>query len=71
LIVAGTNDTITPASAARQASRRIPNCEFHLVEGNHFELHLPDEPAFASSIAVQLAFLDRHVGVTETTGRSA
>ena len=63
LIVAGTRDTITPASAARRASRRIPYCEFQRGEGNHFELHLHDEPAFASSIAAQVAFLNRHVGV--------
>ncbi|HBD31968.1 MAG TPA: alpha/beta hydrolase, partial [Cupriavidus sp.] len=60
---AGPRDTIPPASAARRASRRIPYCEFHLVECNHFELHLHDEPAFASSIAAQVAFLNRHVGV--------
>ena len=72
LIVAGTNDTITPASAARRASRCIPNGEFHLVEGNHFELHLHDERAFASSIAAQLAFLNRHIGVVpRATGQSS
>ncbi|WP_321931247.1 alpha/beta hydrolase [Paraburkholderia guartelaensis] len=62
LIVAGRKDTITPARAAQRAAKRMRDCEFHLVDGNHFELHLPGEPAFATSLAIQLAFLRRHVG---------
>jgi pimeloyl-ACP methyl ester carboxylesterase len=62
LIVAGRDDTITPASAAKRAAGRMKNCTFHLVEGNHFQLHLPDEEAFATSLAIQLDFLRRHLG---------
>jgi hypothetical protein len=40
---------------------RIPNCEFHLLDGNHFELHLASEAVCLQSIALQLAFLRRHV----------
>jgi pimeloyl-ACP methyl ester carboxylesterase len=63
LIVAGRADTITPAKAAQRAAKRMPNCEFHLIEGNHFELHLQDEPAFVENIALQLAFLGREIGI--------
>jgi pimeloyl-ACP methyl ester carboxylesterase len=59
LIVAGRQDTITPAHAARRAAARITNCEFHLTDGNHFQMHLADEPAFAANLAIQLAFLKR------------
>ncbi|MGU7770814.1 alpha/beta hydrolase [Burkholderia sp. MR1-5-21] len=63
LIVAGRRDTVTPASAARRAAMRIPRGEFHLLEGNHFELHLEDEAVCLQNIALQIAFLNRHVGL--------
>lgn len=65
LIVAGRRDTVTPASAAWRAAVRIPRCEFHLLEGNHFELHLEEEVVCMQSIELQLGFLDRHVGLGE------
>lgn len=73
LIVAGRNDTITPAAAAQRAASRMADCEFHLVDGNHFELHLAGEPAFARNLAIQLAFLRRHVGADrrQTTNTQA
>ena len=61
LIVAGRQDTVTPASAACAAAMRIPDCEFHLLDGNHFELHLGGEAAGAQNIALQLAFLKKHL----------
>ncbi|KVH54885.1 alpha/beta hydrolase [Burkholderia sp. MSMB1072] len=63
LIVTGRRDTVTPASAAWHAAMRIPRCEFHLLDGNHFELHLEDEAVCVQSIALQLGFLDRYVGL--------
>lgn len=62
LIIAGMRDSVTPAAAAHRAAKRIPNCEFHLLDGNHFELHLPCEDVCQHSIAVQRAFLKRHIG---------
>ncbi|MEM5432146.1 alpha/beta hydrolase [Cupriavidus oxalaticus] len=64
LIIAGRRDTVTPANAAYQAAMRIPDCEFHLVDGSHFDLHLEDEPACLENIALQLAFLRKHLGST-------
>lgn len=63
LIVAGERDTVTPAAAARRAAMRIPQCEFHLLDSNHFEIHLENEAVFMQSIALQLGFLGRHVGL--------
>lgn len=63
LIVAGRRDTVTPAAAAWRAATRIPDCEFHLVDGNHFELHLEGEAVCLQNIALQLAFLRKHLGV--------
>jgi pimeloyl-ACP methyl ester carboxylesterase len=62
LIVAGRQDTVTPASSACAAAMRIPDCEFHLLDGNHFELHMGEEAAGARNIALQLAFLNKHCG---------
>jgi uncharacterized protein len=62
LIVAGRHDTITPASAALRAAKRMRDCVFHPVDGNHFQLHLPDEQAFSTSLAIQLDFLRTHIG---------
>jgi len=63
LIVAGRHDTVTPAAAAYRAAMRIPDCEFHLVDGNHFQLHLEDEVVCQQNIALQIAFLKKHVGI--------
>ncbi|WP_431824510.1 alpha/beta hydrolase [Burkholderia sp. F1] len=71
LIVAGRRDTVTPASAAYRAATRIPDCEFHLVDGNHFELHLEEEAVCLQNIALQLAFLKKHLGVDRPVGTVA
>ncbi|MFM0176872.1 alpha/beta hydrolase [Paraburkholderia aspalathi] len=63
LIVSGRRDTVTPATAAWRAATRIPGCEFHLIDGNHFELHLEDEAVCLKNIALQLAFLKKRPGV--------
>ncbi|NHQ91930.1 alpha/beta hydrolase [Janthinobacterium lividum] len=61
LIIAGKRDSVTPAAAAQRAAKRIPNCEFHLLDGNHFELHQASEAVCQHSIALQLAFLKRQI----------
>jgi pimeloyl-ACP methyl ester carboxylesterase len=61
LIIAGKRDSVTPAAAAQRAAKRIPNCEFYLVDGNHFELHLASEAVCQKSIALQLTFLKRQL----------
>jgi len=61
MIVAGRRDSVTPAAAAYRTAMRIPNCEFHLVDGNHFELHLASEAVCQQSIALQLAFLKKQM----------
>ncbi|MYN44756.1 alpha/beta fold hydrolase [Pseudoduganella sp. FT93W] len=61
LIIAGSRDSVTPASAAARTAQRIPFCEFHLLDGNHFELHLTSEQVCQQSIALQLAFLRKHI----------
>ncbi|WP_321930439.1 alpha/beta hydrolase [Paraburkholderia guartelaensis] len=65
LIVAGRRDTVTPASAAWRTATRIPQCEFHLLDGNHFELHLEDEAVCLQNIALQLGFLSRYAGLDQ------
>ncbi|MCG5078900.1 alpha/beta hydrolase [Paraburkholderia tagetis] len=65
LIVAGRRDTVTPAVAAWRAATCIPDCEFHLIDGNHFELHLEDEGVCLQNIAIQIAFLNKHLGVDQ------
>jgi pimeloyl-ACP methyl ester carboxylesterase len=63
LIVAGRRDTVTPAASAYRAATRIPDCEFHLLDGDHFQLHLEDEAVCQQNITLQLAFLKKHVGI--------
>lgn len=62
LVVAGRRDTVTPATAAFRTAMHIPDCEFHLMDGNHFQLHLEDEAVCQQNIDLQLAFLNKHVG---------
>jgi len=59
LIIAGRNDSVTPADAAREAAQRIPNGRFALLDCNHFQPYLGD--AFMENIGLQLAFLQEVV----------
>jgi pimeloyl-ACP methyl ester carboxylesterase len=56
LVIAGRDDSVTPASAARSAAKRIPKGRFELLESNHFQPYVGD--TFEKNIALQLAFLD-------------
>ena len=67
LIVAGGRDTVTPASAALRAALRIPGAEFHMLDGNHFDLHHADESVGLQNVELQIAFLNRHVGTDRQT----
>jgi pimeloyl-ACP methyl ester carboxylesterase len=55
LVIAGRNDSVTPASAARQAARRIPQARFELLDSNHFQPYVGE--VFEKNIALQLAFV--------------
>ncbi len=59
LIVAGADDSVTPAAAARRAANRIRDCEFHALPCNHFAPYFDD--AFEANIALQLGFLGRRM----------
>jgi pimeloyl-ACP methyl ester carboxylesterase len=61
LIVAGQNDSVTPADAAHEAARRIPHGRFALLDCNHFQPYLGE--MFIENIALQLAFLREVVPV--------
>ena len=67
LIIAGKRDSVTPATAAFQAAMKIPNCEFHLLDGNHFELHLASEAICKKSINLQLAFLKKQIAAHQSS----
>ena len=59
LIIAGNNDTITPAKAAQKAANKIKQAEFHLLECNHFQAYIGEH--FEENIELQLNFLKRHL----------
>jgi pimeloyl-ACP methyl ester carboxylesterase len=55
LVIAGRNDSITPARAARAAAQRLPNGRFELLDSNHFQPYVG--AVFEKNVALQLAFL--------------
>jgi pimeloyl-ACP methyl ester carboxylesterase len=59
LIVAARRDSVVPASAARRAARRIPNCEFRVLDASHFEPYFGS--VFEESVGYQIDFLRKHV----------
>lgn len=56
-IVAGEQDGVTPSAAAKRAAARIPQGEFSLFNGNHFDPLF--DPVRTQVIAMQLDFLQR------------
>ena len=56
LVIAGRNDSVTPASAARRAAQRIPQARFELLDSNHFQPYVGE--VFERNIALQVAFLN-------------
>ena len=55
LVIAGRNDSVTPASAARAAASRIPLARFKLLDCNHFQVYVGD--TFEKNVQLQLDFL--------------
>ncbi|ULQ46894.1 alpha/beta fold hydrolase [Flagellatimonas centrodinii] len=59
LIIAGSDDSITPPASARKAAAKIPDAEFHCLSTNHFQPYVGE--AFEVNIDLQLDFLQRRV----------
>ena len=55
LVIAGRNDTVTPASAARAAISRMPLGRLKLLESGHFDVYVGE--TFEKNIRLQLEFL--------------
>lgn len=62
LLQAGRKDRTTPFEPARTAAERIPDCEFHAHDVDHFDVYLGN--SFEAVIAEQLDFLKRRVALT-------
>ena len=63
LVIAASDDRVTPANAARAAADRLPNGRFELLTGNHFDPYGGD--AFETNIALQINFLKAEKLVAE------
>ena len=61
LVQAGEHDQLTPPSASRRVTDRIPKAEFKLYPCGHFDPYLP--PHFDGIVADQLTFLHTHVPI--------
>ena len=61
LIIAAEQDALIPLAATRRTAARIARCQFEVLPVGHFDLF--DGPWFERSIALQIAFLRRHLGL--------
>jgi dienelactone hydrolase len=59
LIIGARDDTVVPASAAKRAARKISDCVFHLIEGDHFAPYFGQ--LFEECVRLQIDFLGEHV----------
>jgi len=59
LIIAGKNDSITPAKTARNMAEEISQGEYHELPCNHFQVYTGE--FLDRARAIQLAFLDKHL----------
>ena len=57
LLIGGKNDSLVPFSAVQKTAKRLPNCEFVVLECNHFEPYTGAR--FEQSIKIQIDFLER------------
>jgi len=62
LIIAAEQDSLIPLAATRKTAARIAHCQFEALPIGHFD-HLYEGPWFERSIALQIAFLRRHLGL--------
>jgi len=60
LIIAAEQDSLIPYAATRRAAARIACCQLEALPIGHFDLY--EGPWFEKSIALQIAFLRRHLG---------
>lgn len=61
LIIAAEQDALIPLAATRRTAARIARCQFEVLPVGHFDLF--EGPWFERSIALQIAFLRRHLGL--------
>jgi pimeloyl-ACP methyl ester carboxylesterase len=61
LIIAAEQDSLIPFAATRRTAARIPHCQFEVLPIGHFDLY--EGPWFENSMALQVAFLRRHLGL--------
>ena len=57
LLVSGKNDSLVPFSAVQKTAKRLPDCQFVVLESNHFEPYTGAH--FEQSIKIQIDFLER------------
>jgi uncharacterized protein len=62
LVIGAREDTIVPASAAKRAAEKIPNCRFRLIEGDHFAPYFGE--AFEECVRLQIDFLRENIPVS-------
>ena len=58
LVIAATNDTLTPPSALFSDERNLPLVELVKIPGNHFDAY---EAGFTESSGAAISFLERHL----------
>lgn len=63
LVIGARGDTIVPASAAKRMSRKIPDCRFRLIDGDHFAPYFGD--TFEESVRLEIDFLRERVPGSE------
>ena len=61
LIVAAEQDSLIPFATTRKTAARIARCQFEVLPVGHFDLY--QGPWFEQNIALQVAFLRRHLGL--------
>lgn len=57
LLIGGKQDSLVPFSAVQKTAKRLPDCEFVVLESNHFEPYTGAR--FEQSIKIQIDFLER------------
>lgn len=57
LLIGGREDSLVPFSAVQKTAKRLPHCEFVVLECNHFEPYTGTR--FEQSIKIQINFLER------------
>jgi dipeptidyl aminopeptidase/acylaminoacyl peptidase len=57
LLIGGKNDSLVHFAAVKKTAKKLPNCEFVVLESNHFEPYTGAR--FEQSIKIQIDFLER------------